>query len=585
MKACKFYLTYLCNSRCSYCNIWCKGKTKMLSLKQIKKRLDELKKLGVDYVDFTGGEPMLYPKFIAAIKYAKRIGMKVEFTTNGYMFDKYLDEAIKYIDYPNVSLDTLNREKYKRIRGIDGLENAKHVAKRLGEKSRNARIICVVTEENVDEIPEMLKFAQESNIQIYFSPLFSYFDEMKEKYASSKYDIAILDKLFFEPQTVISSHFIEFCRHMDSNKESMCMCNKDVITISPEGKVISPCYYYQTSQLGKYGDSIVDIVNSKEFKCETENVGKHEACKVCTAIPYLGFSFEYNLNYVSLLELFSLQYTKFKVAFLNREKGEINFDMAKLNNSYDVLRNLLLSIPKNDTKHLVYNAVNLHNGMVTTNVFKEDVSVVKYFYDNLSSNVWQLGQMLPFKFLEKFSDKIIPTLKADKEKGKIREKTYLKVLEGFPMFYLSWWLVFIYKKYNIDSKFNIDISMYEKNIKSYMKYIQSKMQRHPEIIDGLSFDFEKLDIMFNSKKSYLVPSLKKEDKSVSLSEEKVNKIVTNLKNKPNTANKLLYNLTNYDLETVNLIIKLIKEEFSQDEIAELKKYIDVYRYHDLELFL
>lgn len=49
-----YYLTYRCNARCHFCDIWALEPKKEADFETIKKNLHDLKRLGVKYIDFTG---------------------------------------------------------------------------------------------------------------------------------------------------------------------------------------------------------------------------------------------------------------------------------------------------------------------------------------------------------------------------------------------------------------------------------------------------------------------------------------------------------------------------------------------------
>ena len=78
----RFYITYRCNSKCTYCNVWRDknflNKTE-LSLEKAKQLIKECSEVGVKYIDFTGGEPTLYPFLAEVIEYAKSLGINIFF--------------------------------------------------------------------------------------------------------------------------------------------------------------------------------------------------------------------------------------------------------------------------------------------------------------------------------------------------------------------------------------------------------------------------------------------------------------------------------------------------------------------------
>jgi MoaA/NifB/PqqE/SkfB family radical SAM enzyme len=66
-----YYLTIRCNSKCSYCDFWKMKPTEEPTVDQLKQNIDSLSRLGIKYIDFTGGEPFLYKYIQTALDIAK----------------------------------------------------------------------------------------------------------------------------------------------------------------------------------------------------------------------------------------------------------------------------------------------------------------------------------------------------------------------------------------------------------------------------------------------------------------------------------------------------------------------------------
>jgi MoaA/NifB/PqqE/SkfB family radical SAM enzyme len=76
-------VTYKCNNHCTFCAVGTRTQFDGNFEKQ-RELLVKYRKLGVDLVDYDGGEPTLNPKLFALIKLARRLGyQKVNVTTNG----------------------------------------------------------------------------------------------------------------------------------------------------------------------------------------------------------------------------------------------------------------------------------------------------------------------------------------------------------------------------------------------------------------------------------------------------------------------------------------------------------------------
>lgn len=93
-----------CTSRCPWCFNPDLLNKKPLSHKKMKDAIDE----HLDFITavvFSGGEPLLNPFIIKAIKYAKEKGLKVKINTNGLVDEHNLKNMfIPYVDYLHISL-------------------------------------------------------------------------------------------------------------------------------------------------------------------------------------------------------------------------------------------------------------------------------------------------------------------------------------------------------------------------------------------------------------------------------------------------------------------------------------------------
>ncbi len=78
-------VTYRCNNRCTFCAV---GTRTQLDGNYDRQRtlLARYRQMGVEAVDFDGGEPTLYPKLLPLVRFARALGYRrVNVTTNGRM--------------------------------------------------------------------------------------------------------------------------------------------------------------------------------------------------------------------------------------------------------------------------------------------------------------------------------------------------------------------------------------------------------------------------------------------------------------------------------------------------------------------
>ena len=120
-------ITDRCNLRCRYCmpeEVELVPMKNILSYEEIEMVCQAAAKAGIRKFKITGGEPLVRlgcPELIGKIKKIPGVE-QVTMTTNGVLLSKYLPELLKNgLDAVNISLDTLDRERYQVITGRDEL--------------------------------------------------------------------------------------------------------------------------------------------------------------------------------------------------------------------------------------------------------------------------------------------------------------------------------------------------------------------------------------------------------------------------------------------------------------------------------
>ena len=122
-------ITDVCNYRCTYCLP--QGYKKkpgdmraFMSGEEISRLTKALSELGVCKIRLTGGEPTVRKDFFDILKNMKQNSNipKVTMTTNGYRLNKIADQLSEAgLDGINISIDSLNRETFKKLTGHDRL--------------------------------------------------------------------------------------------------------------------------------------------------------------------------------------------------------------------------------------------------------------------------------------------------------------------------------------------------------------------------------------------------------------------------------------------------------------------------------
>lgn len=172
MRYLRMSLTSGCNLNCFYCRPSSEKQATvtMRSLDTCKSALQLLHKLGVRKVRFTGGEPTLNKHLPDLIKYTKQLDLKniTAITTNGMLMKRLSPSlASAGLDCANISLDTISREKFKKITEVDGLDQVIEGIDASIAHIKQVKLNCVVIKGiNDDELEALARFAAERSIDI-----------------------------------------------------------------------------------------------------------------------------------------------------------------------------------------------------------------------------------------------------------------------------------------------------------------------------------------------------------------------------------------------------------------------------------
>ena len=96
----------------------------MLTFDEILRIAQASVKAGISRIRLTGGEPLIRRDIVSLIENIKEIDgiERIALTTNGIFLKEQLKELTRAgLDSVSISLDTIERDKYKAMTGIDGL--------------------------------------------------------------------------------------------------------------------------------------------------------------------------------------------------------------------------------------------------------------------------------------------------------------------------------------------------------------------------------------------------------------------------------------------------------------------------------
>lgn len=301
---CNYYITYRCNSRCQFCNIWRDKKYQHqpdADLKNIRENLVALKQIGIRFVDFTGGEPLLYPHLTVALKFAREMGLQSSVTTNGLRYAQFARDLKGLVNYLHFSLDSLDAAVHNQIRGVPVFEQVMQnieLARSLGERPD---ILFTVTATNYQETPRLQQFCAERQLILIVNPVFGYGPQRDLEITSLDY----LDQFLGLPYVYINRAFHAFRRYGGNQiNHPRCRAMSSTLVISPDNQLLAPCFHFQKQAFPIRG-KLAEVLKSPEYLQFKIQEGTFSFCQGCAINCYLDPSFLYRLDRYFALSLVS----------------------------------------------------------------------------------------------------------------------------------------------------------------------------------------------------------------------------------------------------------------------------------------
>ena len=169
-------ITDRCNLRCQYCmpshGIDIVDRKELLSYKEMYRLTRVLSELGVNKVRLTGGEPFVrkdFVNFLESLSFNDKLD-EINITTNGALISNHINklEELK-INAINLSIDSLQKEKFATITRRDVFDNVYDTLEKLDESNLKLKLNVVVQSGfNTDEIIDFIELSKNKNLAVRF---------------------------------------------------------------------------------------------------------------------------------------------------------------------------------------------------------------------------------------------------------------------------------------------------------------------------------------------------------------------------------------------------------------------------------
>jgi MoaA/NifB/PqqE/SkfB family radical SAM enzyme len=314
-----YYVTYKCNARCHFCDIWSLQPPPESNFQVIAKNLHDLKRLGVKYVDFTGGEPLLHPEIVEIYQETKRLGLMTSMTTNTILYPRKAKQMQGLIDFLNFSLDGPDAQSHNQSRGVDIFDTLVESVKLALSLGEYPTLNFTVTAQNFERIGEVAELAKRLGVRAWLNPAFTAHENYNDKKNPTPELVSAIRSAAQRYRGIIGHNraalaLIEAGGNDVNNPR--CKAVDAVIVISPDDKLLLPCYHFAQAEETINGRLYELYTQGEKVQEYRDSQGTLKVCEGCTVWCYLIPSFFKGLDRYTLLN--GLSYTD---EFFSRRRG------------------------------------------------------------------------------------------------------------------------------------------------------------------------------------------------------------------------------------------------------------------------
>ncbi len=320
-----FRITRRCDLRCRMCRVWKTGSAREeMSLEQVARVAEILKRLRIPYVIITGGEPFLHPHLFEILDIFYRSGFAIRLETNAgkLVTPNKLDQAVQSgaTDF-SVSLDAVTPAIQSFICNSEGIwetitGNLEYAIKIF--PGDLPLVNTVVTRLNFRELPQLVKYVHQKNAYIMIVPVVlssntqdnKLFRGACEEFEFTEADYPELTEVYRELINMRKSGFniLNSTRFLKDSLKAIiskrakweCDAGEFYIEILPDGQ-LGICNDIP-GQLNVLDKDFFETFHSRAFRRKVKELRK--SCSGCTYGIYREVSYHMN-DYVVLGERMS----------------------------------------------------------------------------------------------------------------------------------------------------------------------------------------------------------------------------------------------------------------------------------------
>jgi radical S-adenosyl methionine domain-containing protein 2 len=153
VKSANWHFTSRCNYHCTFCCTQ-KNQGELTSLQTATDVFHHLRRLGIQKINFVGGEPFCSPLIFDLVKIAKEHGLTTSITTNGSLVTaEVIDRLSPYLDWMGLSVDSASEDVEKALGRGSGhhVSHAVHLSHLIRNAGIRLKINTTVTQMTASE--------------------------------------------------------------------------------------------------------------------------------------------------------------------------------------------------------------------------------------------------------------------------------------------------------------------------------------------------------------------------------------------------------------------------------------------------
>ena len=163
-----------CNLRCSYCmpeeGVPLSPKSHLMTYEEIYEIAKTFVDNGVTKIRLTGGEPLIRKDIPVILEKLATLPVELSITSNAVIIDKFIDVLkTNSVNSINVSLDSLDREKFRHITRRDQFEKVYNNILLLVKEGFKVKVNAVLMKDfNDNEIIDFINFTKDLPVSVRF---------------------------------------------------------------------------------------------------------------------------------------------------------------------------------------------------------------------------------------------------------------------------------------------------------------------------------------------------------------------------------------------------------------------------------